>query len=150
RLDKLKIPYGRIVGDVSEYDRQVALDRFRSGALQVMLITIDAGGEGVDGLQHSDTLVVLQRSWKMLANVQLEARIDRIGSEKHESVHVIDVVTRGSIEETRLYPRLAEKFERLEEIQRDRARLSAAGLNPPEMFTLEREETTLMNADLGE
>ncbi len=135
---------------MSEYDRQVALDRFRSGALQVMLITIDAGGEGVDGLQHSDTLVVLQRSWKMLANVQLEARIDRIGSEKHESVHVIDVVTRGSIEETRLYPRLAEKFERLEEIQRDRARLSAAGLNPPEMFTLEREETTLMNADLGE
>jgi len=149
RLDKLKIPYGRIVGDVSEYDRQVALDRFRSGALQVMLITIDAGGEGVDGLQHSDTLVVLQRSWKMLANVQLEARIDRIGSEAHHAVHIIDVVTRNTIEETKLFPRLQEKFARLEEIQRDRARLAAAGLELPEMFTLETEETAIMSTDLG-
>lgn len=150
RLDKLKIPYGRIVGDVPEYERSVALDRFRRGALQVMLITIDAGGEGVDGLQHSDTMVVLQRSWKMIANVQLEARVDRIGSEKHSSVHVIDVVTRDSIEETHLFPRLSEKFERLEEIQRDRARLATAGLEPPEMFTLQDEETKIVNSDLGD
>jgi SNF2 family DNA or RNA helicase len=149
RLNKLKIPYGRIVGDVSEYERQVALDQFQRNALQVMLITIDAGGEGVNGLQHSDTMVILQRSWKMLANVQLEARVDRIGSEKHSSVHIIDIVTRDSIEETRLYPRLAEKFERLEEIQRDRARLAAAGLEPPEMFILQAEESTIMNSDLG-
>lgn len=149
RLDKLKIPYGRIVGDVSEYDRQVALSRFRSGALQVMLITIDAGGEGIDGLQHSDTLVVLQRSWKMLANVQLEARVDRIGSEAHHAVHIIDVVARNTIEETKLFPRLQEKFARLEEIQRDRARLAAAGLELPEMFTLETEEAAIMNTDLG-
>lgn len=149
RLDKLKIPYGRIVGEVSEYDRQVALDRFQRGVLQVMLITIDAGGEGINGLQHSDTLVVLQRSWKMIANIQLEGRVDRIGSEKHSSVHIIDVVARNTIEETRLYPRLIEKFERLEEIQRDRARLACEGLTLPDMFTLDNEESMITRSDLG-
>lgn len=148
RLDKLKIPYGRIVGDVSTYDRQIALDRFQQGALQIMLITIDAGGEGINGLQHSDTLIVLQRSWKMIANVQLEGRVDRIGSEKHSSVHIIDIVARDTIEETRLYPRLIEKFERLEEIQRDRARLARENLTLPDMFTLDNEETTIIQSDL--
>lgn len=149
RLDKSKIPYGRIMGEISEYDRQVALDQFQRGALQVMLITIDAGGEGINGLQHSDTLIVLQRSWKMIANLQLEGRVDRIGSEKHGSVHIIDVVTRDSIEETRLYPRLIEKFERLEEIQRDRARLARAGIALSEMFTLDAEEARITESDLG-
>lgn len=149
RLRKLKIPFGRIVGDVSEYERQVALDRFKRGDLPIMLITIDAGGEGVDGLQHSDTLVVLQRSWKMVANVQLEGRVDRIGSERHDSVHIIDIVTRSTIEETRLFPRLSEKFQRLEEIQRDRMRLAAEGITMQRMFTLNDEETKIINSDLG-
>lgn len=155
RLEKLRIPFGRIVGEVSEYDRHLAIQRFRGGALQVMLMTIDAGSEGVDGLQYSDTLVVLQRSWKMLANLQLDARLDRIGSNVHSAVHIIEVVTRDSIEETRLYPRLTEKFERLEEIQRDRARLGMVGLtlDPAFKLTQEREldaaESRITAMDLG-
>jgi len=149
RLKTAKIPYGRIVGDVSEFDRAQALDSFQRGDLQIMLITIDAGGEGVDGLQHSDTLIVLQRSWKMIANVQLEGRVDRIGSEKHSSVHIIDVVTADSIEEEKLFPRLREKFDRLEDIQRDRERLLHAGLSTPEMFTLDEREMAIIRSDLG-
>jgi SNF2 family DNA or RNA helicase len=149
RLKKSGVRYGRIVGDVSEYDRQQVIDRFNRDQIQVVLMTIDAGGTGVDGLQHSDTLVVLQRSWKMVANVQLEARVDRIGSEKHDSIHIIDVVTRGTIEETKLFPRMQEKFHRLEQIHRDTARFLEAGLQPPEMFTLQREEAAIMASDMG-
>lgn len=149
RLKKSGVRYGRIVGDVSEYDRQQVIDRFNRDQIQVVLMTIDAGGTGVDGLQHSDTLVVLQRSWKMVANVQLEARVDRIGSEKHDSVHIIDVVTRGTIEEAKLFPRMQEKFHRLEQIHRDTARFLEAGLQPPEMFTLQREEAAIMASDMG-
>lgn len=149
RLKKSGVRYGRIVGEVSDYERQQVLDRFGRDQLQVVLMTIDAGGTGVDGLQHSDTMVVIQRSWKMVANVQLEARVERIGSEKHDSIHIIDIVTRGTVEEIKLFPRMQEKFRRLEQIQRDTARFLAAGLEPPEMFTLQREEAQIMASDIG-
>lgn len=116
------MPFGMLTGAVAEYQRDVNLDRFRDGDLRAMFITIDAGGTGVDGLQAADTMVIIQRSWKMIANVQLEDRIYRIGSERHRSVHIIDIIAQDTIEDRVLWPRLATKFERLEELNRDRQR----------------------------
>lgn len=148
RFKARKIPYGLITGAVNEYDRQVAIQRFQQGQLNVILMTIAAGGTGVDGLQHADTMFCLQRSWSMINNIQVDGRIDRIGSEKHDSVTIIDFITRNTIEEDTLYPRLIEKYERLEEINRDRARLIAAGVDPIELYNLDNAEATIMSSNI--
>lgn len=153
RLEKLKIPHGLIVGGVPEYERQQVLDRFKRSELQVVLFTLQAGGTGVDGLQHSDTMLCLQRSWAMIENIQGDGRVDRIGSEKHESVHIIDVVADDTVETEALYPRLRHKFALLDEINRDRARLASAGKTPEvnsfETVLAERE-SRIASSNLGE
>jgi len=146
RMDRRGESYGMITGPRSEYERQRDLDRFRRGELRAMLITSGAGGEGVDGLQYADTLIVLQRSWKMITNVQLDGRMHRIGSERHESVTIIEIICEDSIEQTVLYPRFAVKLARLEEITRDRARLAALGAPTHHLDEL---ESAILASDLG-
>jgi SNF2 family DNA or RNA helicase len=129
--------FGLITGDQDEWERQKVITQLNEGDLNAVLMTIAAGGTGIDGLQVADTMIILQRSWSMVGNIQLEGRIDRIGSGIHDSIHYIDIVTRNTIEETRLWPRLAEKLERLEEINRDRAQLLRAGQNTYDLDTEE-------------
>lgn len=145
RLDKLGVSYGRITGAERDFERDVALRDFQAGKLRVMLFTLAAGGTGLT-MTATDTLVRLQRSWSMLLNVQTVGRIDRIGAERHDGLLIIDVVARGTVEERQL-ERLYEKAERLEEINRDRARLAAAGLSFGE---LDDEEKKILNSDLGD
>lgn len=149
RFAKRRVPYGLITGPVAEYDRQATLRRFAQNRINVVLMSIAAGGTGVDGLQHADTAFFLQRSWSMIENVQADARVDRIGSEKHDSVQIVDFVTRGTIEETTQYPRLAEKLARLDEINRDRARLLRAGIEPARLYELDRVQSTIVSSNLG-
>jgi SNF2 family DNA or RNA helicase len=96
------------------------------GAVRVLLFTMQAGGEGLN-MTAADTMIRLQRSWSMLTNVQATARVHRLGSERHESITLVDVVTPDTIEE-RQFQVYAEKLERLQEIARDRATLEAAGM----------------------
>lgn len=147
RLKKRKIPYGLITGAVTEWERQQTIQRFINGQIRVVLMTIGAGGTGVDGLQHADTMLVLQRSWSMIENVQVDGRVDRIGSEKHDSVTIVDYVARGTIEETTQHPRLAEKYLRLEEINRDRVRL--ADMDTTAVAALVEEESRILASHLG-
>jgi len=150
RLIKLKIPFGVIAGDVGDtYERQDVIRRFNEERIQAVLLTIGAGGVGLDGLQCADTLLCVQRSWSMLKNVQLDGRVHRIGSEVHDSVHIVEYVARDTIEETTLYPRLVSKWERLDEITRDRARLHAAGIKPDEAYRLDLAESRVVNSFLG-
>jgi hypothetical protein len=69
----------------------------------------------------------------MIDNNQSGDRVHRIGSEIHSAIHTIDIVTEDSIEDEKLIPRLYMKLDRLEEINRDRARLAAAGQNTREL-----------------
>lgn len=124
RLDKLGVRYALVTGDVSPYDRQKALDALRARTIRVLLFTNKAGGVGMD-MSASDTLVNIQRSYSLVDERQKEDRNHRIGSEIHECVNIIDVVTRDSVEERQIKT-LHEKLERLEEITRDRAALLAA------------------------
>jgi SNF2 family DNA or RNA helicase len=144
RFDKLKIPYGLITGDQSEYERDLALRRATAGELRAILFTVQAGGTGLT-MTFADTIVFLQRSWSMIANVQSEDRVHRIGSEIHESINVIDVLTRGTVEERQLV-RLYDKFTRLEEINRDKVTLLAHGKG---IESLVAEEERIMNTYLG-
>lgn len=148
RFERRKVPYGLITGPVSEYERQRAIQRFRANEVNVVLMTIAAGGTGVDGLQHADTMFCLQRAWSMIENVQVDGRVDRIGSEVHSSVTIVDFVTQNSIESEVQYPRLAAKYERLEELNRDRARLLRAGIAPTQLYELDQLESNIIGGDL--
>jgi SNF2 family DNA or RNA helicase len=139
RLDKLRITYGLITGAITEYERKVTLEQFQAGKLRVLLFTLKAGGTGLT-MTAADTIVFLQRSDSMIDNKQAEDRVHRIGSEGHESIHVIDIVARDTVEEKQIGS-LTEKFMRLQEITRDRATIIAAGGRPDELDT---EEARIM------
>jgi len=145
RLDKEKITYGLITGKVDEWTRKQNLKKFQEGELPVLLFTIQAGGTGLN-MTAADTIVFMQRSWSMVDNRQAEDRVHRIGSEVHESINVIDIVTEGTVEETVL-TRYLEKVHRLDQITQDRARAKANGLDVTELDEL---ETFILNAHLGE
>ncbi len=143
RLKKHGITYGLITGDQNAWERDEALKAFQAGKLRVMLFTVKAGGVGLT-MTAADTIVFLQRSWSMVENTQAEDRVHRIGSEVHDSVMIIDLMTEGTIEERQIAA-LGEKMRRLDEITRDRAALIAAGKDPS---VLDREMTTIMATSL--
>lgn len=145
RLKKTNISHGLITGTVDAYDRQQALDAFQRGELRVLLFTLKAGGVGLT-MTAADTMVRLQRSWSMIDNKQGEDRIHRIGSEKHESIQIIDIICKDTVEEAQVF-RLHEKSVRLDEITRDRATLLRQGLS---VAHLDMEENTIINSFLGE
>jgi SNF2 family DNA or RNA helicase len=139
RLSKRKIPHGLITGTVNEFERQRVLREFQAGRLQALLFTVKAGGVGLT-MTAADTIVFLQRSWSMIDNKQAEDRAHRIGSERHESIHVIDIVARDTVEEGQI-ARLTEKFMRLQEIARDRLLIG-----DQQMF--DEEEAQILNSEL--
>jgi SNF2 family DNA or RNA helicase len=123
RLGRLGIRHQLIVGGVHPEVAEQACDDLKTGKLRAIVFTSRAGGVGLD-MSGVDTLIRLQRSWSLIANVQVEARAHRIGSERHDSIHVIDVVTRDTIEEHQI-EKLIVKMEQLEEITRDRQQVQA-------------------------
>lgn len=145
RLSKLKINHSLIVGGQQAFEREATQRDFQAGKLQVLLFTLAAGGTGLT-LTAADTQIRLQRSWAMIDNLQGEGRNHRIGSEIHESIHYVDVVAQNTVEEDQL-ERLWEKSERLEEINRDRARLQLERRRTDE---LDAEAARIEQSNLGE
>lgn len=117
RLDKRGISYGQLTGAQSEQLRQDDIESFKAGKLKIMLCTLGAGGEGVDGLQVASIVVFLQRSYSMIKDKQAEDRLHRSGQQR--PVEVIDIVAEETIED-RILQVLEQKGERLEEICRDK------------------------------
>lgn len=118
RLDKLKIPHGLITGDQDAKEREMHMENFQAGKTKYILCTIAAGGTGIT-LTQGSTAVFLQRSWSMIENLQAEARVHRIGSEKYSSIRIVDYVTTDSSEEV-VFRAVAEKSNQLEFILRDK------------------------------
>jgi SNF2 family DNA or RNA helicase len=133
---------------VPEFERRRVLAEFQAGQLNRLLFTVAAGGTGLT-MTAADTIIFLQRAWSMIDNKQAEDRVHRIGSEIHESIHVIDIVTRGSVEEGQI-ARLTEKFLRLQEITRDRAMLLMGSSNAAVYSAqhLDELEERILNSEL--
>lgn len=117
RLEKRGVSFGLITGDINEMDRRRTLDAFQAGKLKALMFTLGAGGEGLT-MTAADTIVFLQRSWSVVQNLQAEDRVHRIGSQIHDAIHIIDVVSANTIEEQQIQ-RVHEKLQRLEEVRRD-------------------------------
>lgn len=117
RLVKLDIPHGLVTGKVSEFRRQESIDDFQEGKTQLILCTSGAGGTGIT-LTAAPVLVRLQRSWRQDENEQTVGRVHRHGSEVHEHVRVIDLVSPDTVEDRQLEV-LAGKFGNMQSICRD-------------------------------
>ena len=96
KLDALGIGYEVLHGGLSGRDRKAALATFRTQADCPVFLSTDAGGLGLN-LQVADTVVNLELPWNPAVLEQRIARVHRLGQNK--PVRVINLVTRGTIEE---------------------------------------------------
>lgn len=88
---------GLIVGGQSATSRAETVAAFQAGELDVLCLTTGAGGVGLT-LTAADTVVFLQRPWSFVEASQAEDRAHRIGSERHESVEIIDIVANKTVD----------------------------------------------------
>lgn len=115
--------FGVVAGDVSEAARGIAIERFQSGKIPYFAFTAAAGGAGIT-LTRANTMVAVERPWSPILWKQAQDRVHRIGSEIHESISVIDLITAGTVEERQLAA-VIQNQEALESIVKDREKLAA-------------------------
>ncbi len=120
-LHKMKIPYTEAHGEVSAKAKQEAIDNFCGNEnIKVILGNQGALGIGVNLVQAAYS-IYYSRNFSLEQDIQSEARNYRGGSERHESVTRIDLVTPQSIDESILQA-LANKQEIGDKLLRDMAR----------------------------
>ena len=93
-LDALNIAYSKLTGQTRQ--RDAAIERFKSGAADVFLISLKAGGVGLN-LTEADTVIVYDPWWNPAAESQAADRAHRIGQDK--PVFVYKLITENTVEE---------------------------------------------------
>ncbi|MBO4280499.1 MAG: DEAD/DEAH box helicase [Lachnospiraceae bacterium] len=95
-LDRLEIPYFSLEGKTKIDARNQAVKRFNEGEKAVFLISLKAGGTGLN-LIGADTVIHMDPWWNPAVEEQATDRAYRIG--QHKNVHVIKILAKGTIEE---------------------------------------------------
>lgn len=108
---------GYVVGGQSKRERTETRQAFQSGKLNLLCVTTAAGGVGLT-LTAARTAVFLQRPWSLVDATQAEDRLHRIGAEHHESIEIIDIVARNTID-TRVRSVLRGKAGQLADLLED-------------------------------
>ncbi len=94
RFDQSRISYSLLTGQTK--DRKSVIDGFQGGASDVFLISLKAGGVGLN-LTAADTVIVFDPWWNPAVEEQAIDRAHRIGQDK--AVFVYRLVAAGTIEE---------------------------------------------------
>ncbi|WP_330446334.1 SNF2 family helicase [Kocuria rhizophila] len=125
RLDEAGIAYAYLDG--STKDRAAALERFRSGRAPVFLVSLKAGGFGIN-LTEADYCYLLDPWWNPAAENQAVDRTHRIGQTR--KVMVYRMVAQDTIEE------------KVMELKARKAELFSAVLDDDQVFssTLDKED----------
>jgi len=98
-LEKLKVKYRLLVGGISDMKRQEAIDDFQfSDRVRVLIANPGSGGIGIN-LTAASYAIYYSRNFSLEHDLQSEARCYRGGSEVHEKITRIDLVTPDSIDE---------------------------------------------------
>jgi len=95
-LDAVGIGYSYLDGSSSSHQRDAAVRDFRSGVNHVFLISLKAGGFGLN-LTEADYVFVCDPWWNPAAEAQAVDRTHRIGQTR--PVTVYRLVSQGTIEE---------------------------------------------------
>jgi SNF2 family DNA or RNA helicase len=93
-LERAGIPYVELRG--STVDRETPVRRFQSGDVPVFLISLRAGGTGLN-LTAADTVILFDTWWNPAVERQAIDRAHRIGQDK--TVFVYKLVAAGTVEE---------------------------------------------------
>ncbi|MFM0689166.1 DEAD/DEAH box helicase [Paraburkholderia strydomiana] len=93
-LDEAAIPYVILTGDTT--DRITPVERFQQGEVPLFLISLKAGGVGLN-LTAADTVIHYDPWWNPAAENQATDRAHRLGQDK--PVFVYKLIAAGSIEE---------------------------------------------------
>jgi len=93
-LQREKLDYVMLTGLTKE--RQPIIDRFQRGEVPIFLISLKAGGTGLN-LTAADTVIHYDPWWNPAVEDQATDRAHRIGQDK--PVFVYKFIARGSVEE---------------------------------------------------
>jgi SNF2 family DNA or RNA helicase len=93
-LDHRNIAYSKLTGQTRKRDE--AIERFKSGEANVFLISLKAGGVGLN-LTEADTVIIYDPWWNPAAESQAADRAHRIGQDK--PVFVYKLITENTVEE---------------------------------------------------
>jgi len=96
RLDQAGIPSLYLDGETSAQERMALAERFNQGQDPVFLISLKAGGTGLN-LTGADMVLHYDPWWNPTAEDQANDRAHRLGQDK--TVQIIHLITRNSIEE---------------------------------------------------
>ena len=95
-LDRRGVPYLYLDGSTPASERAKLVERFQSGAQPYFLISLKAGGTGLN-LTAADTVVHLDPWWNPAVEDQASDRAHRIGQD--QPVTVIRLIAQGTIED---------------------------------------------------
>jgi len=126
-LNENNIPFAKITGNTK--NRQEQVEQFQKGDLPVFLISLKAGGTGLN-LTAADTVIHYDPWWNPAAENQATDRAHRIGQTKPVFVHKL--LCEGSIEQ------------RIQELQSKKAALVEALLTA-DTNRLKLDQSTLNN-----
>ncbi len=95
-LDRQGIPHQLLHGGTPVREREAMVARFQSGEVPVFLLSLKAGGTGLN-LTQADHVVHFDRWWNPAVEEQASDRAHRIGQTRPVQVH--RMITTGTIEE---------------------------------------------------
>lgn len=126
-LNDLGYEYFYLEGSTKTGDRSDYVKRFNAGERQLFLISLKAGGTGLN-LVGADTVIHFDPWWNPAVEEQATDRAHRIG--QTNSVHVIKLITKGTIEE------------KIYKLQKKKKELSESVIEAKEVFisSLSKEE----------
>jgi superfamily II DNA or RNA helicase len=126
-LIDMNIPYFYLEGSTPTEERNESVKRFNNGEGKVFLISLKAGGTGLN-LIGADTVIHYDPWWNPAVEEQATDRVYRIGQQN--KVHVMKLITKGTIEE------------KIFKLQRKKKELSDSIISSKEVFisALSREE----------
>lgn len=129
-LTALNILYSKLTGQTKQRDE--AIERFKNGEVDVFLISLKAGGVGLN-LTEADTVIVYDPWWNPAAEAQAADRAHRIGQDK--PVFVYKLITENTVE---------EKILAMQERKRALAQGVYDGGKKGETFNLTSEDLSLL------
>nr|WP_010133371.1 DEAD/DEAH box helicase [Microbulbifer agarilyticus] len=94
QLDEQQVEYAKLTGQTR--NRQQAIDRFQSGDVRVFLISLKAGGAGLN-LTAADVVIHMDPWWNPAVENQATDRAHRIGQDK--PVFVYKLIAADTVEE---------------------------------------------------
>lgn len=129
------ITYFRLSGDTPKEKRKELVRKFQDGEADVLLISLKAGGTGLN-LTKAEAVIHFDPWWNSSAQNQASDRAYRIG--QHKNVQVHQLIMKNSIEEK--IQKLQEKKKELADLFVEQSSGSIASLSKEELLALFTQE----------